>query len=212
MAANATDQLGPYIIQPVFLLIPPSLFAASIYMTLGRIMRALGPTRESCCFIRVKWLTTIFVLGDAFAFLIQASGAGYMAAGTSSKSGENIVIGGLVIQILFFGVFVVAAASFHMRHRIASSGLAPSKVPWQSMLVMLYSNSALILVRCVFRIIEYGMGSTGYLLQNEWPMYIFDSILMAAVMAVFFFRYPADIGNNALGLGVERGYTMANVQ
>ncbi|ETS82438.1 hypothetical protein PFICI_04314 [Pestalotiopsis fici W106-1] len=210
MAVNATDQLGPYIIQSVFLLVPPSLFAASIYMTLGRIMRALGPVGESCSFIRVSRLTTIFVLGDVFAFLVQSSGAGYMAAGSSSKTGENIVIGGLLIQIIFFGLFVVAAVSFHLRYRQSASSLAPSNVPWQSMLTMLYVNSALILVRSIFRIAEYAMGSTGYLLQNEWPLYVFDSVLMLAVMVVFYKKYPSDIGK-ALGLGGKTGYAPAAV-
>ncbi|RKL03679.1 hypothetical protein BFJ68_g11423 [Fusarium oxysporum] len=70
MANKATDKLGPYIIQSVFLLIPPSLFAASIYMTLGRIIRGLGPKGESCSIVRVKWLTTLFVVGDVFSFLV----------------------------------------------------------------------------------------------------------------------------------------------
>lgn len=99
----------PYVIQSIFTLIPPSLFAASIYMTLGRIMRGLGPKGEMCSIIKIRWLTTIFVVGDVFAFLIQASGAGMMAAGDDPSLGENAVIGGLLIQIIFFGLFVVAA-------------------------------------------------------------------------------------------------------
>lgn len=200
LAVNATNQLGPYIIQSVFLLVPPSLFAASIYMTLGRIIRGLGSTGESCSIIRVRWLTSIFVIGDIFAFLVQGSGAGYMVTGSSSKVGENIVVGGLIIQILFFGLFVAAAVVFHLQYRrrfgdpsTFNDRRVSIDLPWESMLWMLYANSTLILARCIFRVIEYAMGSSGYLLQNEWPLYIFDSLLMVAAMFIFYLRYPSKI-------------------
>lgn len=216
-AHNATDQLMPYILQSVFLLIPPSLFAASIYMTLGRIMRGLGLKGEMCSIIRVKWLTTIFVVGDVFSFLIQGTGAGMMAAGNDPKLGENIVVGGLFIQIVFFGLFVAAAIIFHVRYRRSSASWrtvaasdAPGSFDWERMMVMLYSTSALILVRCIFRIIEYVMGSDAYPLKNEWTLYVFDSVLMAITMAIFYIWYPSQIQSfqpirDAEALGLSSG-------
>ncbi|KAH7141770.1 RTA1 like protein-domain-containing protein [Dactylonectria macrodidyma] len=209
-AANkATDQLGPYVIQSVFLLIPPSLFAASIYMTLGRVIRNLGLKAESCLFIKVRWLTTIFVVGDIFAFLVQSGGAGFMAAGTDPKMGEIIVVSGLAIQILFFGVFVAAAVSFQMKycHHSPKQQTASTwkslfcrrqeesngEVSWRSMMNMLYAVSVLILARSIFRIIEYVMGADAYLLSNEWPLYVFDGVLMAGAMAIFYVYYPSSI-------------------
>jgi hypothetical protein len=46
------------------------------------------------------------------------------------------------------------------------------------------------MVRSIFRVAEYAMGGEGYLLQNEWPLYIFDSLLMFAVMVVYYLWYP----------------------
>ncbi|KAH7141769.1 RTA1 like protein-domain-containing protein [Dactylonectria macrodidyma] len=199
-AHNATDELMPYIIQSVFLLIPPSLFAASIYMTLGRIMRGLGPKAEMCSIIRAKWLTTIFVVGDVFSFLIQSSGAGLMAAGDDPKTGEIIVVGGLIIQILFFGLFVAGSVIFHLRYRRTSAnwrtatGTSPAgSFDWEKMMVMLYVTSGLVLIRCTFRIIEYLMGADAYPLKNEWTLYVFDAVLMAVTMAIFYIWYPSQI-------------------
>ena len=160
-------------------------------MTLGRVMCGLGPAAESLSIIRINWLTKTFVIGDAFAFLVQASGAGYMAAGTSPKTGEVIVIFGLFIQIVFFGLFVTSAVLFHKRYN--SQLGARASFDWEKIMLMLYVTSALILVRSIFRIIEYGAGSDGYLLENEWPLYIFDSVLMLAVMVVFYVWYPNDL-------------------
>ncbi|EEU43598.1 uncharacterized protein NECHADRAFT_45160 [Fusarium vanettenii 77-13-4] len=196
-AHNGTDQLMPYIIQSVFLLIPPSLFAASIYMTLGRIIRGLGSKGEMCSIIKVKWLTTTFVVGDVFSFLIQSTGAGMMAAGDDPKLGENIVVGGLFIQIIFFGLFVGASVIFHLRYRRNSMNWPGTRTEgsfdWQKMMMMLYATSALILIRCVFRIIEYVMGHDAYPLKNEWTLYVFDAVLMAMTMAIFYVWYPSQI-------------------
>lgn len=64
--------LGPYILQNILLLLAPALFAASIYMVLGRIIRITGGQAHSL--IRCNWLTKVFVIGDVVSFLTQASG------------------------------------------------------------------------------------------------------------------------------------------
>lgn len=64
--------LGPYITQSLLLLVAPSLFAATIYMELGRIITLVNG--ESHCFIRKKWLTKIFVFGDILSFFLQGGG------------------------------------------------------------------------------------------------------------------------------------------
>lgn len=64
--------LGPYIIQSILLLVAPALFAASIYMELGRIVQMVGG--ERALFVRRTWLTKVFVAGDVLSFLMQSSG------------------------------------------------------------------------------------------------------------------------------------------
>lgn len=64
--------LGPYITQSLLLLVAPALFAATIYMELGRIISLVNG--ESHCLIRKKWLTKIFVFGDILSFFLQGGG------------------------------------------------------------------------------------------------------------------------------------------
>ena len=64
--------MKPYIIQSLLILLGPTLFAASIYMILGRIMRLTNGEAHSI--IRVNWVTKIFVLGDVLSFLAQSGG------------------------------------------------------------------------------------------------------------------------------------------
>ncbi|KAI2469448.1 RTA1 like protein-domain-containing protein [Annulohypoxylon bovei var. microspora] len=229
VASDVTDQLLPYIIQSVFLLVPPSLFAASIYMTLGRIMRGLGSRGEDFSIIRVRWLTTIFVVGDVFSFLVQSGGAGFMAAGDDPTIGEIIVVAGLVIQIVFFALFVAAAVIFHIRcrqysmtagnigsssylqlsgeQRTSGSFLA-APFNWLQMMWMLYASSALILVRSVFRIIEYAMGTDAYPLNHEWTLYVFDGSLMVITMVIIYLWYPSQVPRVGKGGSTENENTI----
>lgn len=55
---------------------------------------------------------------------------------------------------------------------------------------MLYGTSALIMVRSIFRVVEYVMGRDGYPLQHEWTLYVFDALLMVLAMVVFAWWYP----------------------
>jgi hypothetical protein len=63
---------NPYIIQSMLLLLGPTLFAASIYMILGRLIRLLDA--GSLSIIRPNWLTKVFVLGDLLSFFAQSGG------------------------------------------------------------------------------------------------------------------------------------------
>lgn len=64
--------LGPYILQVLLLLLAPTLFAASIYMGLGRVILLVNGNSLSP--IRQKILTKIFVAGDVLSFVVQAAG------------------------------------------------------------------------------------------------------------------------------------------
>ncbi|KAI8284454.1 rta1 domain-containing protein [Colletotrichum sp. SAR 10_98] len=189
-----TGILIPYVLQSILLLIAPILFAASLYMTLSRIIRAVDG--DAYALVSPRWLTRIFVFGDVFSFIIQSSGAGLRVQAGSGNStmdpklGGKIIVGGLVFQIIIFGFYIATALSFHRRFgRLAvSDGVS---VPWKQSLMMLYASSALIMVRNLYRVVEYAMGSDGYLLQHEWPVYVFDAGLMTLTMVVFFWRYPS---------------------
>ena len=47
------------------------------------------------------------------------------------------------------------------------------------------------------------MGQNGYLLDSEWPTYVFDGALMLLVMIVFFIWYPSHLRPRARDSMVE---------
>lgn len=44
-------------------------------------------------------------------------------------------------------------------------------------------------VRSIYRLVEYGQGNKGYLIRNEWTLYVFDAVLMLGVLLCFNFWY-----------------------
>ncbi|KAB8257580.1 putative RTA1 domain protein [Aspergillus pseudonomiae] len=190
-AYKNTASLFAYALSNNGALLAPVLFAASIYMTLSRIIRAVRGEQHSI--IPMKWLTKVFVVGDIASFAVQASSTGLSVTshGTAAKA---VVLLGLFIQLISFGFFGVTAAVFYRRVlRAPTSECFHSNLPWESSLHMLFAVSALIMIRSIFRVIEYWGGESGYLLQHEWPMYVFDSVPMLVVMALFYIRYPSCI-------------------
>ncbi|KAK1138412.1 hypothetical protein N8T08_002629 [Aspergillus melleus] len=191
-AYDKTGKMMPYCIQNVFILLGPALFAASVYMVLGRIITAVGGERHSL--IRVNWLTKIFVLGDVLSFLVQAGAAGMMVNSDLANMGKNIVIAGLLIQVIMFGLFIVTAICFQVRMlKTPTADAFNTELPWRSHLYTLYMISLLIMVRSIFRVAEFAMGYDGYLLSHEWTLYVFDAFLMWVVMVLFGYRYPGEL-------------------
>jgi hypothetical protein len=180
--------------QSLLILIAPALLAASIYIILGRIILLVNGAKYSI--IPPKWLTGSFVCGDILSFAIQSGGGGIQAMGTLSSMnlGSKVIIGGLLTQIVSFGFFIVVAITFQVRmlkERKTDPGL--HDLPWRKHLVAVYIGSALILVRSVFRVVEYLMGNDGYLLRHEVFLYVFDATLMLLVIALFNWVHPSEI-------------------
>ncbi|OQE36947.1 hypothetical protein PENCOP_c011G05664 [Penicillium coprophilum] len=196
LAHDNKDNIPIYSVGTIMILLAPPLYAASIYMTLGRLIVHLDA--ESLSLVPVRWLTAIFVTGDVIAFLMQAAGGGIMASGTMSAmtTGEHITIGGLAVQLVFFTVFIVASSIFHyrIRHNLTEKSVSRSRTTtWEVAMVGLYVASVLILVRSVFRLVEYAQGNSGYLISHEVFMYVFDSMLMLFAMVAMSILHPSKV-------------------
>ena len=108
--------------------------------------------------------------------------------------GQHVITGGLGIQVLFFGFFIVTAGIFHFRiARFPTTRSQSLSIPWERYLYILYTASLLIMVRSVFRIVEYVMGQDGILLKHEIYLYIFDATLMFIMMVLFNVWHPSKI-------------------
>lgn len=81
------------------------------------------------------------------------------------KVGQTVIIIGLVAQIIWFGGFIFVAGVFHYRMRMVPT--VTEKTNWRRFMFVLYAASNMILVRSVFRVIEFAQGNDGYFVQTE---------------------------------------------
>jgi RTA1 like protein len=199
-AVNQTDALGPFVIQATFILLPPAFFAASIYMILARIIRAVDGDHLS--FINPRILTRIFVFGDLASIGVQGTTAGFSEHENLKTIATVLVLIGLAIQLISFALFGACAIIFHKRIRrnpTARSHRVGSK--WLRGLYMLYAVSVLIIIRSVFRVVEYAFGTDGYPMAHEWTLFVFDSAPMTLVTVIFFSLYPSNLEQKLDGNG-----------
>ncbi|SPO01737.1 related to RTM1 protein [Cephalotrichum gorgonifer] len=191
-----TDDKPPYIIQLVCILIAPTLFAASLYMLFSRLVLLLRA--ESLCLVRPAWVTKIFVGGDVVCFLVQLIGAATVSRSGNFELGKTVILVGLMAQIAVFGFFIVVAVVFHRRLARKASPPADSlegrgwRRGWERVLLGIYSASALVVIRSLFRFIEFAGPRDGPLMTHEVYLYVFDSLLMLGVLAVLAVFHPAE--------------------
>ncbi|EPS45626.1 hypothetical protein H072_385 [Dactylellina haptotyla CBS 200.50] len=195
----------PYVINILFPLVAPALYSASIYMALGRIFKITNGAKYSI--IRPSWLTKIFVFGDVASFVIVGVGGSLVAtADTADKAdkGELIVIVGLIVQLVFFSIFLLTALIFHFRINKNPTEKVQVKhtVHYQKHLYILYLAGFLILARSVFKLIEYIQGRDGYLFSKEWFAYVFDAAFMFFTMIIFHIVHPSELNALANGGGL----------
>jgi hypothetical protein len=170
---------------------------ATIYMILGRLVLVLQGERNAI--IKPRWITKVFVTGDVLSFFMQEAGAGLLSAAktqTDVNRANYIIVGGLAIQILFFGFCIAVTAVFHWRMRqLPTRRSQAMQAPWQGLLCALYISSTMILIRSAYRVAEYAQGTDGELQRKELWLYIFDSLPIIVVTIVFLVFHPGRVVN-----------------
>src|SRR5690242_13656133 len=202
-SAGQPTELGPYIAQSMFIILPPSLYAATIYMIYGRLVVFVNAAEASI--IRPTLVTKVFVLGDVLAFFMQGGGGGMMAQASMADMGQKIMLIGLFVQLLFLGFFLCIGLVFWKRMSKSPKKYAIpqyGKHSWDKLLKMVLAAAVIIILRCIFRVIEFAQGHDGYLVSHEIYIYIFDAGPMLGVQVMMHFIYAAEV----LGVGKYSRY------
>ncbi|EXJ59891.1 hypothetical protein A1O7_04038 [Cladophialophora yegresii CBS 114405] len=190
------DSLALYLVQVLLIVLSPILLAASVYMFLGRLITAADGERYAP--IKRKWMSKVFLLGDWLCLQVQSSGVSWLgnAKSVSAIQGaRDVVLAGLALQIVFFIFFLSVAGTWQarVRHLALWQRCKESGLPLGRILLSLYLIGIIMVARNTYRLAEYAQGEDGYLNSYEWPMYCFDAILMAAVMAIALFWYTIEL-------------------
>jgi hypothetical protein len=121
------------------------------------------------------------------------AGSAMQASGDSAgvKTGNTIVIAGLGIQLVAFAFFVLMTAIFQRRlNRDPTKVSLQSGRKWRRHFGVLYAVSTLVIVRSLFRLIEFIEGPEGRLYKTEAYLYAFDAWLMFSVVVIMVAVHP----------------------
>ncbi|KAL4994403.1 RTA1 like protein-domain-containing protein [Aspergillus recurvatus] len=204
-STQSTQDIGLFASSQTLIVLAPVLVCASLYVLLGRIIRSTwtgtGTSREEAGgaekraevkvggIVRVSHLPRIFITLDVAAMLTQGGGSAIAAAGewkgTMEDIGTGVLIGGLALQVVTFTVFLSVVVAFHqdiLRH--GEEGM-------RMVLRGVYIAGLFIMIRSVFRLIEFALGTESYVMTHEWPLYVLEAVPMLIVFMALGWYHPS---------------------
>ncbi|KAH6716695.1 RTA1 like protein-domain-containing protein [Leptodontidium sp. MPI-SDFR-AT-0119] len=188
------ESIPPYAVSSSLIVLAPLFIAAGNYLLLTRLCTRVLPSSITHIYhLPLRNLTKIFVTSDIFTFLVQVSGSGIAASnnweGDLVKIGEDVLIAGLAVQVFSLIVFLTVLSQFQ---RLAGKGQKEcAGREWRVVVRAVWISCLLILVRSIYRLIEFALGIFGYPFTHEWMFYVFESVPMVPAIVVFCVWHPA---------------------
>ncbi|KAF7985913.1 hypothetical protein HWV62_43820 [Athelia sp. TMB] len=197
--AGSPESLGIYIFEDLFILLSPCFFLAANYMILSRLAVSLStpsaPVSSTCLFLPATRIAKIFVWSDGITFFIQASGGGLSASASMASTGQKISLFGLILQLVSFALYTVLLLVFGFRvmqqypqvWKLSTQG---GRKDWRVLYFVVCLTCIGILIRSVFRIVEFSQGYHGYVPTHEAFFYCFDSVPLFLAIGLYAFVWP----------------------
>lgn len=167
--------------------IAPAFLTAAIYLCLGRIVHVYG---EHLSYFKPGTYTLIFCTCDLISLVLQALG-GAIASGANTQSqsdlGRNIMLAGLIFQVVSLIIFAGAAGDFarrvwgnKSRWNVKYIDLVNSRL-FKSFLTGLLIATVTIFVRCVYRVAELSGGFNSALFTSDQALFM---VLEGAMVSI----------------------------
>nr|XP_019050050.1 hypothetical protein I302_00471 [Kwoniella bestiolae CBS 10118]OCF28980.1 hypothetical protein I302_00471 [Kwoniella bestiolae CBS 10118] len=108
--------LTPFLMQISTLIMAPVFFSAYDYVVLGMAINRLGPQYS---LLQPKYYFATFITADIISLVLQAIGGGKAsssaAEGAPTQSATNIMVAGIIFQLVSMGVFIGLGIDFLLR-------------------------------------------------------------------------------------------------
>ena len=204
---------GAYVAMQCLLIIPPSFLALVQYITLGKVVRLVQqrfPDRK--LLVKPKAVMVGFFAIEIAALACQGAGAGISVSnnestGTNQTAGKALLIVGLVALVLLIVCYGATAIYVHISPLY---GIRQSRnMRW--LFPVLYACTILLLIRNVFRLIEFAQGWYGSIALREKYFYTLDALMIFLILVintVFHFgiylkAYPYETQHKGIASAVE---------
>ncbi|WPG99733.1 Hypothetical protein R9X50_00255200 [Acrodontium crateriforme] len=176
---------NPFLIYLICLTIAPVFITAAIYLCLTRIIVIYGEHNSR---IRPSTIAIIFMTSDFLSLVLQAIGGAIADTAddhTTGRHGIDIMIAGLMLQVISLALFLSFVAHFTWRCSRGVLNQDPEKVrvrqrsAFRVFMACLLLATVAVLVRSIFRVAELWEGFRGKLWNNETDFLVLDGAMMA---------------------------------
>ncbi|KAG8979109.1 hypothetical protein FRC05_009319 [Tulasnella sp. 425] len=190
------------VVSQTFLIVSPALLVGQCYIIIERMMAYVG---KEYGFTDHNEITRIFLGADIIAIVIQAIGSSVLTDARQdlyqAKVAKKILVAGLLLQIITFGIYSFFAVTFDFRSsrdpalRAYDTQMRGLRKLW----IAFYVSAVLITLRSIYRAVEFAdiapgprgiYDPDGYLFTHEWPMYVFDAIPVLISVVAFSIWHP----------------------
>ncbi|KAG6006664.1 hypothetical protein E4U21_006809 [Claviceps maximensis] len=187
MLYNNPFSFAGFMIQIVCLTIAPVFYTASIYVTLSKTILQFAPELSRFNPTFFYW---IFIPFDVVCLALQAAG-GAMSTNSSGedRSGVNISMAGLALQVIVLTAFAACFADYMIRY-LRSYGAQKFDRRLGCFFSGLVASTLLILARCAYRVAELRDGYDGSLIREEAPFIALEGVLIVLAAVALCFGHP----------------------
>ncbi|KAH9858164.1 RTA1 like protein [Lenzites betulinus] len=209
-------EYNPYLIQTVTLIISPTPLIGALFITFGRLSACLGHEYSR---LNPRLYSRIFFTCDFVALLVQAVGGGIAASSSNvntSDMGSNIMLGGIIFQLISLSVFCALVAEYLVRRfkdmplRKATSSDSgsirtlvggaggPVGRPMRLLAVGLCMEATFL---GIYRTIELADGWNGQVIRTQSLFVVFDGVTVFLTMSTLNAFHPGRLLKQA-GSGI----------
>ncbi|KAI1860637.1 uncharacterized protein JN550_011485 [Neoarthrinium moseri] len=187
----------------------PAFFSAAIYLCLARVIAVYGGHISR---LKPRTYTITFMMCDAIALVLQASG-GALVGGDSSSSfekGLSILRAGLAFHVAGMVIFVALASDYawsayrRREHWTPKFSCLQESRKFHYFLIGLIVATLCIFIRTCYRLAELSMGLDSDLANDENAFMVLEGGMVAAAVIAITILHP--------GVAFERFWPEADFQ
>ncbi|EPE04416.1 rta1 domain-containing protein [Ophiostoma piceae UAMH 11346] len=195
LSIQTPASFGNYAAWFVLILIAPLWTNAYSYMVFGRLVWNYTPDRKVWG-LRAQRFGVIFVMLDIVAFIVQVYGAAAASAKDAATDDVlrslHIYMAGVGIQLFFLLICFVFGIRLWLMMR-TDAIMYPHLRPALMLLYVQFVVLVLIIVRIVFRIVEYSSGLKSSIPLHEAYQYSLDTLPMFLALLMYNIVHPGRI-------------------
>jgi hypothetical protein len=153
---------------------------------------------QDLSYFKPRTIAMAFMTSDFISLVLQAAGGGIANSftGPTRQTGTNIMVAGLLLQVVSLAVFLLYLSYFWLQCRRGSLDMDRAKVDcrerglFKVFLISLLLATVAILVRSTYRVAELWQGFSGELWNNERDFMILDGAMISFAVLLLTVFHP----------------------